>query len=213
VTAFQITAERFHSGMTYAAYKAQMTTRRDEFEDSERALVLDPEDVAAFVDLPQPLNVVVLDEDWCQDGIYYLPLLGRLAGESGKLNIRVFLRDQNLDLMEQCLYQNTFQSIPVFIFLNDFFNEVGRFIERPAAARALIETLTPAFPQLFPDVDLSASPALWPEDVRAQVMKVGKRVMDSYRPYYQRAALHELRVIAEQQRVPLQLARAYAGDS
>lgn len=188
-----------------------MTTRRDEFEASERAVVLDPEDVAAFADVPQPLNVVVLDEDWCQDGIHYLPLLGRLAAETGTLDVRVFLRDQNLDLMEQCLYQDQFQSIPVFVFLGRDFNEVGRFIERPAAARALIEALTPAWPQLFPDLDMSTSPALWPEETRARVMAVGHGIMDHYRTYCQRAALSELRVIAERLRVPLTLSRIAAG--
>lgn len=128
-----VTRERFEQGMTYDEFKRQMTRNQERFEANERRLVLDPEDLAAFTNLPRPLNVLVLAEDWCGDVIDNLPVLGRVAAESGKLTVRIFLRDQHPDLMDQFLNQGQYRSIPVFAFFDDQFAELGRFIERPAS--------------------------------------------------------------------------------
>lgn len=131
-----VTAERFNQGMTYDEYKAQMTRNRDRLEANEGQVAIDPDDLQAFKALPQPLNVLALAEDWCGDVISNLPVLGRLAEESGKLNLRIFLRDQNLDLMDQYLKEGQFRSIPVFVFFDEGFNEIGRMIERPESVSA-----------------------------------------------------------------------------
>jgi len=126
-----VTSERFNQGLTYDAYKAQMTRNRDRLEANEKAFTPKPEDLQAFQKLDRPLNVVVLAEDWCGDVIANLPLLGRLAEDSGKLNLRVFLRDQNADVMDQYLNRGQYRSIPVFAFFDDDMNELARFIEEP----------------------------------------------------------------------------------
>src|SRR6185312_1530349 len=117
-----VTRERFEQGMTFDAYKAQMTRNQERFAENEHLLQLDADDVAAFKQLPQPLNVLVIAEDWCGDVIDNLPILGSLAEASGKLNLRVFLRDQNLDLIDQYLNKSEFRSIPVFVFFDNDFN-------------------------------------------------------------------------------------------
>ena len=112
---------RFEQGLTYAAFKAQMTRNLDRVEENERRVQLRPEDVAAFRGLPRPLNVAVLAEDWCGDVIANLPVLAVLARESGTLDIRIFLRDQNSDLMQRYLNQGKYESIPVFAFFDETF--------------------------------------------------------------------------------------------
>jgi thiol-disulfide isomerase/thioredoxin len=124
---------RFDQGLTYEAYKDQMTRNRDRLEENERRVELNKEDLAAFRALPRPVKVVVLAEDWCGDVIANLPVLGRLAQESGKLDVRIFLRDQNDDIMQRYLNKGQFKSIPVFVFFDDAFRELGHWIERPAS--------------------------------------------------------------------------------
>src|SRR6476659_2499455 len=126
-----VTHERFEQGMTYDEFKAQMTRNQERFAANERGLVLAPADVDVFRRLPRPLDVLVLADDWCGDVIDNLPILGRLAAESGKLNLRIFLRDQHPDLMDNYLNRGEFRSIPVFAFFDDDFHEIGRFTERP----------------------------------------------------------------------------------
>src|SRR5260370_33558711 len=90
-----VTREQFESGMTYDAYKAQMTRNREQVEQNEKDLQVKPEDVQAFGNLPETVNVLALAEDWCGDVVANLPVLGVLARQSnGKLNVRIHLRDQ-----------------------------------------------------------------------------------------------------------------------
>src|SRR5207245_9336926 len=124
---------RFDTGLTYEAYKAQMTRNRDGLDENERRVDLSKEDLAAFRSLPRPVNVLVLAEDWCGDVVANLPALGRLANDSGKLEVRIFLRDQNDDIMQRYLNKGQFKSIPVFVFFDEDFRELGHWIERPAS--------------------------------------------------------------------------------
>jgi hypothetical protein len=132
-----VTRERFDQGMTYDQYKQQMTRNRERFEENERAFQPSAEQLAPFKSLATPLNVLAIGEDWCGDVIANLPVLGRLAQESGKLNVRVFLRDQNLDLIDQYLKEGKYRSIPVFVFFDQSMHELGHFIERPASVTEL----------------------------------------------------------------------------
>lgn len=128
-----VSRERFDQGLTYDQYKQQLTRNQERFAQNERDVQITPQELEPFASLSQPLNVLVLGEDWCTDVINNLPILGRLAQESGKLNLRVFPRDQNLDLMDQYLKEGKYRSIPAFVFFDQDFNEIGRFIERPGS--------------------------------------------------------------------------------
>lgn len=127
-----ITRERFEQGLTVTGYKARMTLNRERFEANERAAAIPRDAVCFFSQLPQPLPVVVITEDWCELAIAQVPALARLAVESGKLNLRFFLRDQNLDLMNRYLKDGRHASIPTFVFFDQDFQELGRWIEVPA---------------------------------------------------------------------------------
>ncbi len=193
-----VTRERFEQGMTYDDYKAQMTRNQERFAENERQLELDPADLAVFKNLPRPLNVLVLAEDWCGDVIANLPILGRLAAESGKLHLRVFLRDQNLDLMEQYLKDGQFRSIPVFAFFDEQFHEIGRFIERPASVternRRYQQELYAEHPEFgSPDTPVSQLP----EELRMTIMEATAARRESSRPANNREVVRALRQIVE----------------
>ncbi len=193
-----VTRERFEQGMTYDEFKAQMTRNQERFVANEQQLALDPADVAAFKSLPHPLNVLVIAEDWCGDVINNLPILGRLAAESGKLNLRVFLRDQNPDLMDQYLNQGKFRSIPVFAFFDDQFREIGRFIERPASvtersAQRRLEMYArhPEFGS--PDASISELP----EEIRTRLAEETAAWREEIRPANNQDVVRDLRAIVE----------------
>src|SRR4051812_26892581 len=100
-----VTRAQFESGLTYEGFKEQMTRNREQLEQNERDLDVKPEDLQAFKGLPKKVNVLALAEDWCGDVIANLPILGRIANESGTLNVRVHLRDQEpgSQIMDQYL--------------------------------------------------------------------------------------------------------------
>ena len=178
-----VTRERLSQGMTYEQYKSQMTRNQERFEQNEQSVKLTAQQLAPLKNLSRPLDVLVIGEDWCGDVIDNLPILGRLAQESGKLNLHVFLRDQNLDLIDQYLNQGKFRSIPVFVFFDENMNELGRFIERPQSVterRAqLRRDLSAEHPEFGPP---DKSIAELPEDIRPQVMQAMSERREQTRP-------------------------------
>jgi hypothetical protein len=186
--------QRFDSGLTYGAFKAGMTRNLDRVEANEQKVSLDPETLRFFKGLPKPLKVVALAEDWCGDVIANLPVLGVLARESGKLDVRIFYRDQNLDLMERWLNQGKFQSIPVFAFFDDDFRELGHWIERPASVTELrakrrkeVFASDPAYGS--PDAPIDGLP----DDVRARLQADLQKMRDETTPFANSEVQRELR--------------------
>ena len=182
--------------MSYADYKAQMTRNREALDETERSITLEAADVAFFQALPQPLHVVVLAEDWCGDVIANLPVLARLAEESGKLDVRIFLRDQNLDIMDQYLKEGQFRAIPLFVFFDQEFQELGHWIERPARMTELTQQMRR---NLFAtDALLSAyapttSPSELPDEARARLSQANSSFRAENRGLSVREVVRELR--------------------
>lgn len=196
-----VTRERLSQGMTYDQFKAQMTRNRERLEENERQLQLDPADVAAFANLPRALDVLVIAEDWCGDVIDNLPILGRLAAESGKLVPHVFLRDQNLDLIDQYLKDGQFRSIPVFVFFDERLYELGRFIERPASVTERRATLRAQVYERHPEFGAPDTPiAQLPEDVRLRLTEAMAPLREQTKAEDNRDVVRSLREIIERVR-------------
>jgi thiol-disulfide isomerase/thioredoxin len=188
---------RFEQGLTYEAYKDQMTRNRERVEENERRVDLSAEDLDAFRALPRPVKVLVLAEDWCGDVIANLPVLGRLAKDSGKLDVRIFLRDQNDDIMQRYLNKGQFKSIPVFVFFDDAFRELGHWIERPASVTEIrakrrkdIFAAHPEFGSPDAPVDQLA------EDVRVRLQAELAKMRDETTKFANGEVVRELREIA-----------------
>lgn len=185
---------RFESAMSYGVFKDQMTRNRERLEENERRVEIAPDDLAAFRELPRPLHVLALAEDWCGDVIANLPVLARLAEDSGKLAVRILLRDQNDDVMQQYLNQGKYKSIPVFVFFDEDFCELGQWIERPesvtelrAKRRREIFASDPAFGS--PDAPVDQLP----EDVRARLQERLAKMREETAAFANREVIRELR--------------------
>ncbi len=196
-----VTKEQFAQGLTYEAYKAQMTRNRERFDETEAAVALSGDDFNFFQQLSQPLHVLVLAEDWCGDVIANLPVLGRLAQESPQIDLRIFLRDQHLDLMDQYLKEGQFRSIPVFVLFDADFNELGHWIERPrkmtalqAEMRAHLFATEPLLADVAPDTPMGQMP----EAARDRIMQAFIAFRQEHRDYSNNEVVRELRAIVEQ---------------
>ena len=134
-----VTRERFQQGMTFPQYLEQMGTNKEKFVEFLKEIKIAPEDRAGLDRYGKKLNVLVITEDWCGDALYNVPVLAKLVEGNPNVEMRVFLRDKNPDLMDQYLNQGLYRSIPVFAFFDESMKEVARFIERPPAQTEEIE--------------------------------------------------------------------------
>ena len=132
-----VTPERFASGYTYEEYIAQINVNKDRFEEYYGTGQLSDEDAEFFRKAVQAPNgavkMLVLGEDWCPDVYRGMPVMTRIAEASG-MEMRVFPRDEHMDIMDEFLNQGEFKSIPVAVFYTKDQEYLGHWIERPVLA-------------------------------------------------------------------------------
>ena len=132
-----VTAERYESGYTYAGYMNLIQKNKQKFEANYDAVTISEDDARALKDLAQreggPARMLALGEDWCPDVYRGLPVIARVAEALG-VELRIFPRDQNLDVMDEFLKEGQFQSIPVAVFYTRDLRYICHWIERPAIA-------------------------------------------------------------------------------
>jgi hypothetical protein len=126
-------AQRFATGLSWKDYMAQMGDTRARTEENYQKAVLTEEERQFFSGIGQARYAMMLAENWCGDVHRNSPLLARIVEAMPSCEMRVFFRDQNLDLTD-CFLNNGYRSIPVIAFFDKDWNEIGRWIERPAAA-------------------------------------------------------------------------------
>src|SRR5512132_2549715 len=132
-------AQRFTTGMTWKDYLAQMGDTRARTEENYTKASLTAEEKQFFSALGQVKYILMLAENWCGDVHRNSPMIARIAEAMPGCELRVFLRDQNPDITD-CFLNNGYRSIPVVVFFDADWNEIGRWIERahPATGKAAL---------------------------------------------------------------------------
>jgi hypothetical protein len=132
-----VTAERFATGFTYQDYVAQVKVNKEQFQTYYASGQLTPDDAEFFREASRASDgigkILVLGEDWCPDVLRGLPVAARIAEAAG-IELRMFPRDKNLDIMNEFLNRGEFMSIPVMVFYTKDMKQICHWIERPADA-------------------------------------------------------------------------------
>ncbi|AUC16975.1 thioredoxin family protein [Tenacibaculum sp. SZ-18] len=96
------------------------------------------EDTIEFVkSIEKSQTWLVLTEGWCGDAAQNLPVLSKMADESEKVDLKLVLRDDNLELMDEFL-TNGGRSIPKLIALDKDKNVLFTWGPRPSLATKMI---------------------------------------------------------------------------
>ena len=100
-----------------------------------KTLHLSDQITSTLKELEQQQDWWVITEAWCGDSAQNLPVIGRLASESGgKINLHIILRDDNPELMDRH-HTNGSKSIPKLIAFGKEGNELFTWGPRPELAR------------------------------------------------------------------------------
>jgi len=148
-----VTPERFAKGVSYAEYRSSAAERGPAYDENYNGTTVSEADVKAFKELMAqpdgPAKVLVLTEHWCPDCHREVPVVARLAEATG-MDMKIFLRDENKDIMSEFKKDGEFESIPVFVFYTKDHKYITHFIERSKYAnehmsemRAGTENMTP----------------------------------------------------------------------
>jgi Thioredoxin len=169
-----VTPARYGQGLTYPDFLAQAAVNVDKFEQNYKTAPLSPEDLAFFKRAAAqpngPAKILAIAEAWCGDVYRELPTAARIAGATG-MELRVFLRDENPDIMDEFLSnEGKSRAIPVFVFYTANMQYITHFTERSETAhRELAEIKDQVTAQMGLPKETTFATA--PEDRRQELLR------------------------------------------
>ena len=103
-----------------------------------KTIQLQPELQKVLDSLTRKMTFLIITEGWCGDAAQNVPVFNVLQDNSDKIDVRLILRDKNLNTMDDFL-TNRSRSIPKLIALDSETSEVlGTWGPRPKAAQHMV---------------------------------------------------------------------------
>ena len=92
----------------------------------------------AIKSITKPQIWMVITEDWCGDSAQNLPYIAKIASCNPLIDLRIILRDENLDIMDLYLTNGKSRSIPKLVVFDKEGNELMQWGPRPKEAQDLV---------------------------------------------------------------------------
>ena len=150
-----VTPDRFAQGMTYDEYMTTVKVNKARIEEYYGNVELESAQTQALRDLASadggPARMMVIGEDWCGDVVRELPVLARVAEAAG-LELRIFPRDENHDIMNEFLKEGKYMSIPVAVFYDQGHEYICHWIERSETANREQAEIESSIREETPDI-------------------------------------------------------------
>ena len=93
-----------------------------------------------FSQITNPQQWIVITESWCGDSAQIVPVIAKLAQLNNNIDLKLLLRDSNLDYMDLYL-TNGGRAIPKLIVYDENNEELFQWGPRPKAAQDLFSKL------------------------------------------------------------------------
>ena len=136
----------FEKGQTFEQYRLSMKVNQSELTTVYEQLELTEEDQHFLHNLQsRKWRGIVLTADWCGDAALNVPVIQRMA-EVSQIELRFLNRDENLELMDQYLTNQTSRSIPIFIFIDEAGEEKRVWGPRAEEVQQLVLSLRNELP-------------------------------------------------------------------
>lgn len=154
-----ITQEIFNTGYTYADYRSMVDDKLAQGQTTgpqqtpelvdytklnvqrmhrlDKTITISEEVAERLSTLKCNIHWLVLTEAWCGDAAQNVPVLAKMAEASPNITLRLLLRDEHLDIMDNFL-TNGGRAIPKLIVLDGDFNVTGTWGPRPAEIQAQV---------------------------------------------------------------------------
>lgn len=104
-----------------------------------KKLVITEEDKAKIMKFSSEVIWLVISESWCGDAAHLIPVMNKVAELNKNINLKIVLRDDNKDLMNQFL-TNGSESIPKLIMLDaKSLETIDTYGSRPSIANEMVK--------------------------------------------------------------------------
>lgn len=104
----------------------------------DKTIKLEEATVEKLAKVDKKYTWLLLSEGWCADAAQNVPVINKIAEASENIDLRMVLRDDNLDLMDEFL-TNGGRAIPMLVILDEDKNVVSTWGSRPSEATKMVE--------------------------------------------------------------------------
>lgn len=132
-------ATRFAEGRTFTEFVTAAIQLKGLWEDAVKRLEVPEAMQRELHAMSGRWHCVGLTEDWCLDAVSTLTPIAKLLDGSGNIDLRVFARDENLDIMDAHLTDGG-RSIPIVIVYDEAWVERGWWGPRPSELQRWVKT-------------------------------------------------------------------------
>jgi len=87
--------------------------------------------ISAMKSIDNPQFWMVITENWCGDSAQSLPYIYEISKLNSNIEMKIILRDKNLDIMDNYLTDGKSRSIPKMVVFNEFGEELFQWGPRP----------------------------------------------------------------------------------
>jgi hypothetical protein len=106
----------------------------------DKTTELTPELKERLEQIDRPMIWLVLTEAWCGDAAQILPVLQKMADQNELIEMKLILRDQHLDIMDEFLTNGKSRSIPKLVVLDaNSLDVLGDWGPRPFEAQEMYD--------------------------------------------------------------------------
>lgn len=130
-------AAAYNSGVTWEAFRSSAWSRREEWMKNWEAARIPADALAQARALPPGYRLLVIAVDSCSDSVNTIPYLAKLVSEVPGLRMRILSPTAGRRLMAERPTPDGRPATPTVILLDAAWEEVGCWIERPAALQAI----------------------------------------------------------------------------
>jgi len=125
----------------------------------DKTISITEDNIQKIKDLKGEYIWLAISEGWCGDAAQILPIINKMAVDSGKIELKIVLRDENEELMKLFLTNNK-KSIPVIIVIDKATGgDIAKWGPRPKGATDLITDYKNEFDTI--DETAKANLQLW----------------------------------------------------
>ena len=151
-------------GKSTGSEQSEDLTHYSELNDTrmnrlDKTIAITEDNIQKIKDLKGEYIWLVISEGWCGDAAQILPIINKMAIESDNIELKIVLRDENVDLMKLFLTNNK-KSIPVVIVIDKATGgDIAKWGPRPQAATDLISDYIKQFGSI--DETVKTNLQLW----------------------------------------------------
>ncbi len=99
-----------------------------------------PELESAIKKIHSKQKWLVITEAWCGDAAQNIPILNKITELNDLIDLRLILRDENLDVMDAYLTDGG-RSIPKLVIMDNDLNELGQWGPRPKPVQDILREM------------------------------------------------------------------------